>query len=174
MGSQLLGMAGRRERENRPDSQKCPDDRRGQALREIRPPSLRTRRRGEGGNASGGLGPYDMDRRLGLLTRVSAGIFRPRPQNGSSTGWIHSNGCQVATKNCKFGEPVVVGGTSFRAGGKKRSCHAFTLTIRQCKQEKKGLIKDYFENPSSPEHEDEVRRLQTLPQGGAGRPDKKP
>ncbi len=120
------------------------------------------------------LVPQDMDRRFGLITKVRAGIFRPLPQNGSSSGWIHLSEGEVTTKTLKFGERIVFGGTSSRAGGKKRSFHAFTLTVRPCKQNLKGLIKDYFENPSSPEHEDEVRRLQTLPQGSAGRPDKKP
>ncbi len=120
------------------------------------------------------LVPYDMDRSLGLLTKVQVGIFRPQPQNGSRSGWRHKTGYDVATKNWKFGERIVFGGMALPGGGKKQAYHAFSLTIRKCEQDKKGLIKDYFENPSSPEHEDEVRRLQTLPQGGAGRPDKKP
>ena len=118
------------------------------------------------------LDPQDLVRSLGLLTTVRVAIFRPLPQNGASHGWMHLTGCEVATKKWKFGEPMVVGGTSYRAGGMKRSFHAFTLTIRKREQDRKGLIKGYFEDQSSPEYQDELKRLQTLPGGSAGSPGK--
>jgi hypothetical protein len=109
------------------------------------------------------LCPRDVDRRLGLETFVRVAVLRPQPQNGAHTGWSHITSTQVFTKDLKFGERVVFGGTSFRAGEKKRAFHAFTLTIQKCERDKKGLIRDYFDNDGSPERVEESKQIENAP-----------
>jgi hypothetical protein len=67
----------------------------------------------------------------------------------------------VESKNLKFGERLVLGGSSFRAGEKKRACFAFSLTVRKSQRDKKLLIEDYFSNDSSPENKEEIKRVET-------------
>jgi hypothetical protein len=102
-----------------------------------------------------------VDPSLGFRTGVGVAVVRPQPHNGASHGWIDKCGTTVDTKSLKFAERRVFGGTSFRADEKKRACHAFSVTIRKCQKDKKGLIADYFSDDSSPEREKELKRLQT-------------
>jgi hypothetical protein len=118
------------------------------------------------------LVPKGIRREEGLVTEVDIAICRPQPQNGATHGFVSLDRHSVYTSSWKFGERFFLGGGSFSAGGKKRAWHAFTLTIRECKQDKKGLIKDYFVNRSSPDYQHDRKRLQTDPVRRAGAPGK--
>ena len=107
------------------------------------------------------LVPKGVDREHGLITTVEVAVVRPQPQNGAEKGWITKGVTSVYTKDLKFGERRGFSGTAFRAGDKKRAWAVFSLTVRNCKRDKKQRIEDYFSKDLSSEDQEDLKRLKT-------------